>query len=73
MPVSEGTVRVSSKYQVVIPPEIREGAAIRPGDRFRVLVAPDGLRLVRIVPLAALRGRVKRDDDVPVREELDRS
>jgi hypothetical protein len=28
---------------------------------------------VRIVPLAALRGRVRRDDDVPVREELDRS
>ena len=29
-------IRVSPKFQVVIPKEVREALAIRPGDRFRV-------------------------------------
>ncbi|MFZ5471848.1 MAG: AbrB/MazE/SpoVT family DNA-binding domain-containing protein [Myxococcota bacterium] len=65
-------VSVSSKYQIVIPAELRERANIRPGTCFEVLVTETGLKLVRVEPLSALRGKVKRDDSVPLRDKEDR-
>lgn len=65
-------VRVSSKYQIAIPREIRRRAGIRPGAAFEMIAGPGGLRLVPVRPLAELRGIVRRDDAVPIRDEEDR-
>lgn len=66
-------VRVSSKYQVVIPPAIRSRAGIRPGAEFQVVVTESGLRLVPVRPLQELRGRVRRDETIRVRDKDDRT
>jgi len=52
-------VSVSSKYQVVIPRDVREALDIRPGERFVVLAVGGGIRLVRQIPLAKARGLFK--------------
>ncbi|HEX2252539.1 MAG TPA: AbrB/MazE/SpoVT family DNA-binding domain-containing protein [Thermoanaerobaculia bacterium] len=66
------TATVSSKYQIVIPLEVRREADIRPGTEFEFVVDGSQLRLVPVLPLGALRGTVRRDAAVPVREKSDR-
>ncbi|MFH1177364.1 MAG: AbrB/MazE/SpoVT family DNA-binding domain-containing protein [Acidobacteriota bacterium] len=64
--------RVSSKYQIVIPLEVRDKAGIRPGTRFELVVTASGLRLIRLGQLTALRGTVRRDDHLAIRNEGER-
>lgn len=52
-------VTVSSKYQVVIPKEIRESLKVEPGQRFEAFVRDGSIRLVRVRPLRELRGFVR--------------
>lgn len=72
MPPAPPVVRVSSRYQIVIPLEVREAAKITPGTELEVRVEERGLRLIRIRPLAELRGTIRRDDSIPIRDERDR-
>ena len=72
MPSTPSVVRVSSKYQIVIPLEVREAARITPGTEFEVRVGERDLRLIRIRPLAELRGTIRRDDSIPIRDKRDR-
>lgn len=72
MPGTPSVVRVSSKYQIVIPPEVRAAAKITPGTELEVRVGEHELRLIRIRPLAELRGSLRRDDSIPIRDEEDR-
>jgi AbrB family looped-hinge helix DNA binding protein len=66
------TVTVSSKYQIVIPPEIREALGIRPGERLQVIEYRGRIELVLIRPARAARGTLKGiDTDVP--RDADRS
>jgi AbrB family looped-hinge helix DNA binding protein len=44
------TVALSSKYQVVIPADIREQAGLRPGTRFDIMVLGKTIRMVPIYP-----------------------
>ncbi|WP_375455391.1 AbrB/MazE/SpoVT family DNA-binding domain-containing protein [uncultured Methylobacterium sp.] len=37
--------KVSVKSQTVLPAEVRERLAIRPGDRVRYVITPDGVRI----------------------------
>ena len=65
-------VTVSSKYQVVIPKDIREKARIRPGEKLEVLSFDDRIELVRLRPMRKMRGYLKGLDPTFVREEDDR-
>lgn len=63
-------VRLSSKYQVVIPPDIRRAFRLVPGQRMEVVVHEGRITLVPLGPTRALRGvaraidtRVPRDGD----------
>ena len=63
-------VRLSSKYQVVIPPDIRRAFRLAPGQRMEVVVHEGRITLVPLGPMRALRGlvrgidtRVPRDGD----------
>ena len=69
---STTTVRVSPKYQIVIPSGIREEAEIRPGTQLKVVLSEGSLKLIPIRPLAELRGRVKRDDSIVLRDKGER-
>lgn len=64
------SVRVSPKYQIVIPQEIRETMNIRPGEYMQMFVMDGRIELVPVVPIQSLRGRykglnttVERDED----------
>ncbi len=64
------TVKLSPKYQVVIPPAVRQAFKLKPGQKIEVVVYEGRITLVPVGPLKALRGltpgidtRVPRDDD----------
>lgn len=61
---------LSSKYQIVIPKEIREASGVRPGDVFDVMYLNGTISLVRVPGIDELFGmapgietNVERDED----------
>jgi len=66
------TTTVSSRYQVVIPKEVREQLEIRPGQKLQVLAKHGVVHLVPVVPLRDLVGFVKGIDTADLREKEDR-
>lgn len=65
-------VKVSSKYQVVIPREIRERIHVRPGQRLVVLEKGGVITLVPDEPLSKLRGSLRGMETKGLRDERDR-
>jgi len=66
------TVKVSKKYQVVIPEKLREAAKIKPGD-LMVAIAKHGiLQYVPVRPLKDTKGMIKGLDSADIRDETDR-
>lgn len=49
-------VTVSSKYQVVIPREVRERLGIEPGQKVQAFAFEDRIELVPLQPIQSLRG-----------------
>lgn len=63
-------VKISPKFQVVIPKAVRERLRLEPGQRVQALVYEDRIELIPVRPARALRGllrgidsRVARDRD----------
>lgn len=63
-------VTVSSKYQVVIPKDVREALGVKPGARFEMIGLQDRIELIPIGSVKKLKGFLKgmdttleRDDD----------
>ncbi len=69
---SKNWVTLSSKYQVVIPKEIREWAKLEPGQKFLVVLEGETVRLVPEVPLESLLGIAKGANTEGLREKVDR-
>ena len=65
-------VTVSPKFQVVIPPVIRERLGIEAGRRLQVLAYDNRIELLPIENAAQLRGFL-RDIDTTVPRENDRA
>jgi AbrB family looped-hinge helix DNA binding protein len=64
--------RVSPKYQIVIPKEIRESMDLRVGQELQVVAKGGTITLVPERPLASLRGFVKGVRTDKLREKKDR-
>ena len=64
-------VTVSSKFQVVIPREVRESMDLKPGTRVQVLQYENRIELIPLKEPKALRGFIK-GIDTEVRREEDR-
>ena len=64
--------KVSSKYQVVIPKDVRERADIRVGQEFQVIVKGRSITLVPDRPISAMRGFVRGIKTTGFREKKDR-
>ena len=65
------TVRVSPKYQVVIPQAIRESLGIRPGQKVHIGRYGDRIELIPLQPIQETRGFL-RGIDTTVEREQDR-
>jgi AbrB family looped-hinge helix DNA binding protein len=64
--------RVSPKYQVVIPKEVRESMGLKVGQEFQVIAKGGTITLVPERPIAALRGFAKGIRTENIREKKDR-
>ena len=63
---------ISSKYQVVIPREIREQFGIRPGQKVVFIPYKKSLRVVIVPPIEDAHGFLKGIDTDVERDEEDR-
>lgn len=64
-------VTISSKYQVVIPKEVREKFNLKPGQKLAFIPFKGTLRVVVIPQIEAARGSLKGLDIKNIREESD--
>jgi AbrB family looped-hinge helix DNA binding protein len=64
--------RVSSKYRIVIPKDVREQLGVRPGQEFQIVAKGGLIMLVPDKPIAAMRGFVRGIQMTGFREKIDR-
>ncbi len=62
---------ISSKYQVVIPREVRERFGLKPGQKIVFIPYKNTLRVVIVPPIKQARGMFKGLDSKNLREEVD--
>ena len=67
-----GEVTISSKFQVVIPRDVRKQLHLKVGQKLRVVVKGQTINLVPEVPIAEMRGFLKGMDKFGIREEDER-
>ena len=65
-------VLVSTKYQVVIPKEVRQQLHIKSGQKMSCIVTNGIIHLFPTKPLSALRGFIAKVDLKDLREKKDR-
>ncbi len=64
------TVKISPKFQLVVPKEVRQALDLRPGQKFRALALGDRIEFVPLKPLRRMRGFLRGiDTDVPRDED----
>ena len=65
-------VKLSSKFQVVIPREVRKKLDLKPGEEIVMVEKAGIIHLVPQKPIKQMRGFVKSGDTHNIREEEDR-
>jgi AbrB family looped-hinge helix DNA binding protein len=65
------TVTISSKYQVVIPREVRKQFNLKPGQKLMFIPYNGTLRVVVVPPIKKARGMLKGMNTENIREEVD--
>ena len=63
---------VSSKYQIVIPKDVRMRTEVRPGQVYQVIAKGGVISLVPEKPISAMRGFVRGIKTTGFREKKDR-
>jgi AbrB family looped-hinge helix DNA binding protein len=63
------TIIVSSKYQIVIPKEIRDLLGIVSGQKIQMIAYRSRIKLIPIKPIAQMRGFLQGIDTEVVRED----
>jgi AbrB family looped-hinge helix DNA binding protein len=66
------TVRVSQKFQVVIPPEVRNSMKIKPGEKLVMIQKDSTIHLIPVSDIRKMRGFVKGVTTKGLREEHER-
>jgi AbrB family looped-hinge helix DNA binding protein len=66
------TVTISSKYQVVIPSQIRQRFNLKPGQKLMFIPYNNTLRVVVVPPMEQAEGIFPGIDTDPEREKEDR-
>jgi AbrB family looped-hinge helix DNA binding protein len=65
------TVTVSSKFQVVIPKEMRESLKLAPGQKVQALLYENRIELIPVRPIKKMRGFLK-GIETTINRETDR-
>lgn len=65
-------VKLSPKYQVVIPQEVREKLDLKPGEQIVVIEKDGVIHLIPQKPIRQMRGFIKGVDTQGIRDEEDR-
>ncbi len=63
------TVTVSTKYQVVIPREVRDRLNLRPGKKYQVMAYGDCIEFVPVRKIGNMKGFLKGGDSSIEREK----
>jgi AbrB family looped-hinge helix DNA binding protein len=63
------TITLSSKYQVVIPKEVRERLHLKPGIKMQVVSYGTYVEFVPVGPMKKIRGSLKGMDTEIIREK----
>lgn len=66
------TTTISTKFQIVIPKEVREKLHLSPQQRLRIVEKGGVITLVPEVPLKSLKGALKGMSTTDLREKKDR-
>ena len=66
------TVSLSSKYQIVIPKEIRQSLSLKAGALLDVISLNGKIELIPVKPITELRGFLADIDTSVIRDEEDR-
>ena len=64
-------VTISSKYQVVIPQEVRKQFNLKPGQKLMFIPYNGTLRVVIVPPIKKARGMLKGMNTENIRDEVD--
>ena len=64
-------VTISSKYQVVIPREVRKQFNLKPGQKLLFIPYDGTLRVVVVPPIKKARGMLQGMNTENIREEVD--
>ena len=65
---------ITVKGQTTIPKAIREHLGLRPGDRVKFFLHPDGsVVLLPVLPATAMRGIVKRRGRTPTLNDMEQA
>jgi AbrB family looped-hinge helix DNA binding protein len=66
------TVKVSPKYQIVIPLDVREKMELKPGQEVVVIEKDGVIHVIPLKPIKEMRGFLKGMDTSQIRDEEDR-
>jgi len=66
-----GTVTISSKYQIVIPRDMRKLFNLKPGQKMTVLAYDNRIVVIPERPIMEARGSLKGMNTDNIREEVD--
>jgi len=61
-------VKVSPKFQIVIPEEVRTNMQIKPGEKIQVIQYEDRIELIPVRSIKQMRGILKGIDTTIVRD-----
>jgi AbrB family looped-hinge helix DNA binding protein len=67
----EALTTISSKYQIVIPRQVREQFNLKPGQKVLFIPYRNSIRLVIVPPIQEARGIFQRMNTDNIREEVD--
>lgn len=65
------TVKVSPKFQIVIPEEVRKSMGIKAGEKIQVIQYGDRIELIPVRSIKEMRG-ICKDMDTIIEREPDR-
>ena len=65
-------VKLSSKYQIVVPEDVRESLRLKPGQLFQVLALDGHVVAVPVLPLSEVFGMLPGMDTAVDRDDEDR-
>jgi len=70
--IETATVKVSPKYQIVIPLDVREKMELKPGQEVVVIEKDGVIHVIPLKPIKEMRGFLKGMDTSRIRDEEDR-